>query len=123
MLYDDFADKVIKQDNRNSFEKYTSELTACDESAANFYKQFNPIDVEVEYDDMTIRFIPALKLSDMLKLYEYLNADMVFAECYSDPIFIKNKAVYMCSHGTANPKLEKLANSFDEYITKITQGI
>lgn len=81
----------------------------------NFYKNYNPEDVEIGM----IRFVPADELESITKDYEYIKPDCVFATENGDPIFLKNGKVYTIPHGVRNPKLELKANSFNEYLHKL----
>lgn len=123
MLYKDFVDKITTQDDRNVFMEYTGDLSGCADSVREFYRHFNPVDVEFEYNSAAIRMIPADELDEMAELYGYLQADMIFAECNSDPIFIKDQVVFTCIHGMTAPRFEKLADSFDEYLGAIVDEI
>ena len=51
--------------------------------------------------------------------YAYLGLDFVFATINGDPLFVKNNAVYVCDHGSTTPTLEKISDSFGEFLKSI----
>lgn len=115
MDYDIIVEKLIKIDKRNKFRKIDLK-----NNLPNFYHHYDPYDVEVDYGIMTIRFYSISKLERLNEEYSYLNVDLVFATSNGDPIFINDDKVYTCAHGCLNPKFEKIANNFDDFLVKIT---
>ena len=118
MIYDEFVHKVSKFDISNCFEK--SKIT--NNPYNKFYDLYNPMGVEFEYNSRNIFMIPYKKISDITKDYDNINADYVFAISDGDPYFVKNKKVYTCCHGTSKPRLELIADSFEDFLLKIVKG-
>ena len=116
MDFSTFAAKVVMQDKRNIFASYTGDLDIVPEGIRAFYRCFNPVDVEVDYDGLGISFCPADDLPQIQDEYSYLNAQFVFATCNADPIFLHDNIVYTCPHGIREPVWEKLTGSFIEYL-------
>ena len=118
-MYKDFRASAIKFDKRNKFSEYSGDLCNFPNVTHGFYKFFDPIDVEVDYDGLAIRFCPAGKIAELQDEYAHIHAQFVFATCNGDPVFLNDKAVYTCSHDNdAKNNWEQLADSFDDYIAK-----
>ena len=118
-MYQEFVNKAIFQDKRNIFEKYNGDLSIVPSEIIEFYREHDPVDVEIIYKSYPIRFAPAKGLEEMMSEYGYLNAELVIASCNGDPIFIKDGKVFTCPHGTKNPKSEKIAESFGDFLKSI----
>ena len=101
---------AITQDNRNKFGKSDKISKIVPKSLELFYREYNPIDVEVDIDGVAVRFYPVDELEQLQKNYTIPSA-FIFASCNSDPIFISKNKVYTCPHGVANPKWELISNS------------
>lgn len=64
-------------------------------SLIRFYKQANPIDVEVVLDDLTsVKFFPVNALEDLQSEYDLSKDSFVFASREGDPILIKEQKIY-----------------------------
>jgi len=111
-----FTAHAIAQDKRNTFTEYKGNLSHIPDGIKSFYREFNPVDVEIDYNGIGVRFYKAEELSNLQEEYAYLNAQFVFATCNGDPIFVNDRKVYTCPHGISLPKWEMLAESFDEYL-------
>jgi hypothetical protein len=117
MEYSIFAKKAKEQDNSNIFSKCSNIIDIIPDELIPFYQEYNPVDVEITYDGVGIHFYPIDELSDLQAEYAYIKAQFVFATCNSDPIFLNNEKVYTCPHGVKEPEWEKLAESFEEYLS------
>ena len=67
MEYSEFAEKAILQDKRNVFSKYDSNLDAVPDIIKTFYRNNNPLNVEIN----AIRFIPSEELDAIQSEYSY----------------------------------------------------
>ena len=119
MDYSVFAKKAISQDKRNVFKKYKGNLDAVPKELKPFYRDHNPVDVEINSDDATIRFYPVEELASIQAEYSYLNAQFIFASCNSDPIFLNEGHVFICPHGVKSPTWEKLSGSIEQYFSSL----
>ena len=119
MDYSGFVSKAVVQDKRNKFMKYDGELSFIPSEARDFYQNFNPIDVEIGMNGSSVRFYPVLELVDLQKEYDYLHAQFVFATCNGDPIFLYQGHIYTCPHGVTAPKLEKIADNWDNFFSAL----
>lgn len=115
MLFDDFVKKVCALDKRNVFKKPTK----VDKTLPEFYSCYDPVDVEFDSKIGVIRMIPTEKLKKVTEGYSYIGLDLVFATINGDPLFLKGNTVYICTHGCDNPKLEKVANTFNVFLKTI----
>ena len=117
MIYDDFVKLMIEQGKK--IVPFNGNVPA---KYPKFYSRFNPVRVYVEYDSNYIHLLPIDELEKMTKKYRNVECDLVFATCNSDPIFLKNGKVYTCEHGANNPKIEFLANSFEDFLKMVMRG-
>ena len=111
-----FVQRTITQDKRNCFAKYHGDLSFVPKEMLCFYRDYDPIDVEVEIDGATLRFVPALELKEVQMEYSQISNSFVFATNNGDPIFIHEGAVYTCPHGVQQAEWEKLADSLESYL-------
>jgi len=116
MDYATFVAKAIAQDERNKFEPCSGNIDIVPDELKPFYRDYNPVDVELSVNGVGIKLCPADELSELQKEYNYINAQFIFATCNGDPIFVNNGCVYTCAHGTQEPQYEKKAESFNEYL-------
>ena len=84
-----------------------------------FYQYYDPVDVEFDSSMGCIKMVPIGELESVTEQYSYVDPDVVFATSNGDPLFIKNKMVFCCTHGSKNPKLNMLANTFDAFLKSI----
>lgn len=112
MKYSEFSEKVILQDNQNIFSKYDGNLACVPDVLKQFYKENNPIDVEIN----GVRFVPAEKLYAIQLEYSYLKAEFIFATCNGDPIFWHTGCIYTVPHGVKTPKWELLSKNIETYL-------
>lgn len=114
MKYSTFVDNAIEQDKRNKFKK-TKKVESVPNEMLDFYKESDPIDVEVSIKKRIVAFFAYKNLPKIQKEYE-LEEGFVFASCNGEPIYLKDGKVYTCTFGKKGAKETKLANSFDEYL-------
>lgn len=111
-----FVNKAIKQDKRNTFGKGNLHIKQIPDDLQKFYKEIDPINVEVNIDGNYIHFYPE---NEILKLQEDYHLDdgrFVFATNNSDPIYLYRGKVYTCYHAENVHIDEFLANSFNEFL-------
>ncbi len=119
MTLQDFVNKAMKQDKRNVFEKTTADENTLPGALKNFYRQANPVDVEITMGGNPVKFYPLCELISLQGDYRLGNDCFVFATCNSDPIFLQEKKVYSCYHGVKGAKKEFIANSFEDFLDLI----
>lgn len=110
-----FVRKAISYDNRNAFSQYSGDLTGIPEQMKSFYKENNPVDVEVNF----IRFYAVEELSELQDEYSYLNAQFVFATCNGDPIFYHEGKIYTSPHGVDKPEWELIGENVETFFKSI----
>lgn len=115
MKYSEFVKKSVLYDARNSFAKYDGNLDCVPDVLKDFYKESNPLDVEID----CVRFLPAEKLDSLQVEYAFLKAQFVFATFNGDPIFLHDGSVYTAPHGVKNPKWELLADNIETYFESL----
>lgn len=119
MIYDKFKEFAINQDNRNVFSAYHGDLTFIPHSVQNFYRYYNPVDVEIFFNNIVLHFFSAESLRDIQSEYTYLHADLVFATSNGEPYYLLNSKIYTCITGTQNARSELIADNFDEFLSNI----
>ena len=119
MDYSVFVRKATSQDARNIFKKYEGNLDTVPEELKPFYRDHNPIDVEIDSDGVAIRFYPVEELLPLQTEYSYLNAQFIFATCNGDPIFLNEGHVYTCPNGVQSPLWEELSSSIEQYFSSL----
>ena len=115
MVFEQCVEKVCKIDKRN---KFTNGKATC-KNLPEFYKYYNPVDVEFKSNLGIIRMLPIDEISKETASYSYIKLDFVFALINGEPLFVKDKKVYICENGNQNPTLEKVAYSFEEFLKNI----
>lgn len=118
-MFSDFVKKAVIQDPRNRFEAYDGDLSFVPDSLHDFYKNNNPVDVEVKMDDNYVHFIPAGELENTQKLYALEKECFVFALCNDEPIYLKDNRVYTCLFGKKGIIEEKLSDNLMDYFGKM----
>lgn len=118
-MFSDFAKKAIKQDSRNRFEPYSGDLSFVPDVLYVFYKNNNPVDVEVKLEETYVRFIPAEELEKIQKVYALGKKCFIFASCNDEPIYLKDNKVYTCLFGKKGIIEEMLSENLQDYLAKI----
>ena len=116
MEYASFVKKAIAQDGRNRFTKCDAPLPFVPEAMLPFYKEYDPVDVEMEINGGIVRLIPTAELEAVKLEYPQLNGSFIFATSNGDPIFLHEGVVYVIPHGVPKTEWEKLADSLEEYL-------
>lgn len=116
MGIDEFKEEALKQDQRNVFENCSGDTSFVPMELQDFFKNGNPVDVEVTMNGNAIRFYPLCELIQLQENYNLSNGGFVFATCNSDPIFILEKKVFTRCHGNSKCCDEEMASSFDEFL-------
>ena len=114
---------AVGRDPRNRFEKYDGNLDPVPDEFKTFYREHNPIDVELDSDYGDMRFYPAGSLPDLQAEYSYINANFIFATSNGDPIFFHEGQVYTCLHGVNEPRWELLADGVDEFFAMLSNYV
>lgn len=107
MTFEEFKEYAIDDDAENCFSTETNVPSVVPIHLIEFYKRYNPIDVEISSEIGAVRFYPINKLDALQQEYGIDNA-FVFATCNSDPIFFSEGLVYTYPHGTKNAAWELL---------------
>ena len=115
-MFIDFVTAVKKQDKRNMFEPFSGDVSSLPEAIQEFYKNSNPVDVEIRLANyLQIRFYNVGNLAAIKEEYGLAESAFLFATCNGDPIYLQDGKVYTEAHGGFS-KPEMLANSFTEYL-------
>jgi len=115
----EFVNIATRQDKRNIFESYSGNIESIPFELKEFFKKYNPVDVEVIMNGNSIHFFPAEKLDILQKEYDLGNDNFIFATCNADPIFYNSDGIFSCYHGDKNPKFEKITSSFEMFLNMI----
>jgi hypothetical protein len=120
-MYSQFVKKAKLQDARNEFGTLTGvETYDIPVTLYEFYKQANPIDVEITQKDLTsIKFYSGDLLRDVQNEFDLPDGTFVFASREGDPLLLRDDEVYTAVHGKSKWILKKIADSFDEFIDNI----
>lgn len=119
MSIDDFKGKALKQDKRNAFENCSDDVSFVPVELQEFFKDCNPIDVEITMNGNAIRFYPLSDLEQLQKDYNLSNGRFVFATCNSDPVFYLEERIYTSCHGNSKTGDEEIAKSFSDFLALI----
>ena len=119
MKIQEFVVKAKKQDKRNIFEKSTKDVSNIPNVLRDFYREANPVDVEISMDGNSLKFYPLEEVLLLQDDYGLENNCFIFATCNSDPIFICDNVVYCCYHGLSGAKKEYLAANFEAFLDLI----
>ncbi len=117
MKYDFFVKKAKEQDDRNVFSSL-KEVKGVPSDLIDFYELINPVDVEVSINEVDVLFFDYDNLVETQKMYRIVDG-FVFASCNGEPIYIKNGQIYTCVFGQKEIIEEKIANSFEDYLSMI----
>lgn len=118
-MLEEFVKAAIEQDERNHFSEYMADMEDVPIELHAFYQKYNPEDVEIVSGVNSIRFVPVQNQMQARREYQYLDADMILATVNGDPVFMRGGLIYICPHGVKQPKIEKIAESFEEFIGTI----
>lgn len=120
MVYDNFVQKVKRQDPRNIFEPCNTDLSFIPQRLRAFYKLYNPVDVEVVMADSTsIRLCPVGYLKKLQLEYPIDRTAFIFATKEGDAIYLMPGGIYTRTHVSTVNKHTKIADSFDAFIEMI----
>lgn len=117
MTYDQFELKAFEIDPRNKFGK-CDRVVSCPRVIADFYKNHNPVDVEISLPDFgRVRFFAAADLDEIkLEYARFPNGIFIFASVNGDPIFIgKDFKVYTSYESRYLP--EFISESFEDFLS------
>lgn len=116
MDYSVFVQKAVAKDKRNKFSTYEGPLDAIPEAMRDFYKNYNPVDVELPYEGISIRFFSVEELATLLEEYSPKKGEFIFATCNGDPIWYHDGKVYTGPHGTVDYKWELLSETVEDFL-------
>ena len=119
MDYSVFVKKALEKDKRNKFSTYEGPLDAIPEALKGFYRSYNPVDVELPYDGVSIRFFQAEDLTTLQEEYRPQKGEFIFATCNGDPIWYYDGKVYTGPHGTGDYKWEILSDTVEDFFLAI----
>lgn len=117
MIYKDFVIKAMQQDARNVFSVSDYVPDIVPEPLHEFYKEYNPVDVEINTEYGTIRFYGVDELEGLCRdYYFYPTKVFIFATCNGDPFFVdrEDNKVYTSLESEYHP--EKMADSFISFL-------
>lgn len=117
MDFSSFVKKAMHQDNQNKFAPFSGSLDNVPIDFLPFYKNFNPLDVEISYEGNAIHFFPVDQLNSLQEEYSYLSSQFIFTSCNGDPIFWDHGSIYTCAHGTDKSDWELIANNLNDYFS------
>jgi len=122
--YTEFINAVIKQDERNTFERSGDINLELPKELVPFFSQYVPVDVEIVLNDLTsVKLYPANRLKSLQNEYNLGDKYFVFATRESDPIAIMDGKIVTCAHGSKLPQIEIIASNFDAYIHELLNAM
>lgn len=115
MKLEEFVKKAIKQDKRNTFSPFEGQLVNIPIDFMEFYRSYNPINVEIKTKRLgNIWFCPLEKLNELKSEYDfYPNSVFIFATNNGDPIFMEKGKIFTSYESDYCP--EFLSNSLDHF--------
>lgn len=120
MDYVKFVNNIIRQDNRNVIEKVSRGAIDLPKQLAEFYNNFEPVDVEIVLSDMSgVKLYPLNYLYSLQNEYNLGESYFVFATKNSDPIALHNDVVVAFAHGSKFVECEVISLCFDDYVDKL----
>ena len=119
MQYLEFLKKAKELDSRNTFEKYSGDLDMLPDSIKDFYKEANPIDVELTYDGCPIKLCSMQEQEWLKGEYPEIRDKFIVATCNGDPLFIDGEKIYVYPHGYASPEFELVFEDFDLFLKSL----
>lgn len=123
MEIQDFVLRAIEQDNRNIFIKNNRIIDCIPAGLIEFYKEADPVNVEVSMDGNPVRFYPVDDLTDLQDDYDLSGDRFVFATCNGDPIYYLNGRIYTCYHGASEIKDELMASDMCSFFDLINASL
>lgn len=118
MTIKDFVIKAIAQDDRNVFEPCNI-VDNLPKDIVEFYKKANPIDVELNFEGIIVRFFPYDELEMVQQEYSLPDSAFVFATSNGDPIYLMGGKIYIGLHGSSDNYGELFAESVEKLFDKI----
>lgn len=121
MDYSLFINKMLKQDSRNRITPQGTSKHWLPKGLKELYSSYELEDAQVILiNNCSVKFYPTYELIELQKDYDGSGERFVFATIEGDPIYIMNDEVYRGLHGTEESKLEKLSDSFEDFIWDIS---
>ena len=111
-----FVEKAIIQDKRNIFVESRIENKRIPKCFKEFYRFYNPVDVEVEIDNRFVHFIPVEELDQISDEYNLESNCFVFATSDGDPIYYRDGKIYSCVFGKDGQIEEELSNDLMNFL-------
>lgn len=116
MQYLEFLKKAKELDSRNTFEKYSGNLDMLPDSIKDFYKEANPIDVELMYNGCPIKLCSVQDQEGLKEEYPEISDKFIVATCNGDPFFIEDGKIYVSPHGCGSVETELLFEDFLSFV-------
>lgn len=116
MKYLEFLKKAKEIDSRNTFEIYSGDLDMLPDSIKDFYKETNPVDVELMYDSCPIKLCSVQEQTQLKKEYPEISSKFIVATCNGDPFFIDDGKIYVYPHGCGSANSELLFEDFSSFL-------
>lgn len=124
MDFRQFVDAVVAQDERNVFVKASAAPSDMPCALRHFYEIYDPVDVEIVLGDLTsIKLTSMNEISALQADYTTMDGVYIFATCEGDPIAFQAGAIVTWTHGRRQPKVEKLADSFDQWLLQVIEAM
>lgn len=117
MIYENFVTKALEFDNRNKFGKGEIKYFNIPEDLKEFYNNYNPLDVEVLYKGMPLKFFPLNEIDSIKTEYNLPNDTFIFASINGDPVFLLDNKIYRSLADIYKP--EFLSESFVQFIENL----
>ena len=119
MQYSEFLKKAKEFDSRNTFEKYSGNLDTLPDIVKGFYKEANPIDVELIYNGCPIKLCSVQDQESLKEEYSEISDKFIVATCNGDPFFIEDGKIYVYPHGCGSVEPELLFEDFSSFIKSL----
>ena len=117
MTYKEFVSRAMQQDDRNVFSTSNYIPNVVPKSLSEFYKDYNPVNVEINTEYGAIHFYGVDELDSLCKdYYFYPKKAFIFATCNGEPFFVdkEDNKVNTSLEGEYRP--EKIADSFITFL-------
>lgn len=119
-MFSGFVKKAVEQDSRNVFKKCRGDVSFVPTVFRAFYKDFDPVDVEVKIDNSYYHFLPVKDLESLQKEYNLGDECFVFATCNGEPIYIREGKIYTCLFGKTRVIEHEIAESLEMFLGMIS---
>ena len=123
-IFEKFKEFAENHEKKNIFGSFdlADEFPITSEQLKNFYKDYNPLDVEIDLGkNGVLRFFSGEELMNIQQEYA-LDNYLVFAELEGDPVVIKDGSIYISVHGTGQFDFEMINDDFVSFLMELMDG-